>query len=661
MERFVVTIEGQRQCDPAFARLRRAYGAELAALSTHSLGLLRDWPRTRESWRKGCFRNPIRGRSLSQETCARSPCGTPIPRLALPDTGDAGELLGFLLDENLPGHFPFTAGVYPFRREGEEPTRMFAGEGSPERTNRRFHYLIGDLSYRRLSTAFDPVTLYGEDPAPEPDRLACVGMSGVSVATVDDMKRLYSGVDLCDPSTSVSMTINGPAPAMLAMFLDAATDQQVEKHLHAIGGWRETRRIVRQRWPEGAPRYEGELPAGHDGLGLGLLGVSGEDVVGRETYEAIRADTLHAVRGTLQADILKEDQAQNECIFSLPFALRLMGDIQQYLIDNRAEHYYGVSVSGYHIAEAGAGPVTQLAFTLANGFTLLEICLARGMPIDEIAPRFSFFFSNALDPEFAVIGRVARRVWARAMREVYGASPRAQRLKYHAQTSGRSLQSEDIDFNDIRTTLEALYATLDNCNSLHTNAFDEAVTTPTEESVRRALAIQMILNRESGLRYGENVLQGSYWIREMTGTVEEAVYDEFDRLSRRGGVLGAMESGYQRSRIQAEGAAYERGRSDGTIPVVGVNTFRAAEPSASRSAPRLVRTTPAEQRRRVRTVEAFRDHHRRASGRALARLEDCARAGRNVFGVLPGVVRCCTLGQITDALYRAGGRYRRRI
>ena len=526
----------------------------------------------------------VRGKEIRGDNYVGTLSHNQVPKLAVPHFADWGEQLTFLLKENMPGQFPYTAGVYPYRREEEDPTRMFAGEGGPERTNRRFHYVAGGHGAARLSTAFDSTTLYGEDPDPRPDIYGRIGNSGVSIATLDDMKKLYSGFDLCAPSTSVSMTINGPAPMILAMFMNTAIDQRVERHLHATGKWAEAERRIAELL-QGKERavYKGELPPNHDGSGLALLGVTGDQLVDRATYEKIRAETLSLVRGTVQADILKEDQAQNTCIFSTEFALRMMGDVQQFFIDQNVRNFYSVSISGYHIAEAGANPVSQLAFTLANGFTIAEYYLARGMKIDEFAPNLSFFFSNGMDPEYAVIGRVARRIWARAMRDLYKAGPRSQMLKYHIQTSGRSLHAREIQFNDIRTTLQALYALFDNCNSLHTNAYDEAITTPTEESVRRAVAIQLIISKELGLNKTQNPWQGSFAIDQLTDLVEEAVYREFDRISERGGVLGAMETMYQRSKIQEESLHYETLKHDGTLPIVGVNTFLAEQERSPRS------------------------------------------------------------------------------
>jgi len=540
---------------------------------------------------------------------------------------------------------------------------MFAGEGTPERTNRRFHYLSLDQEAARLSTAFDSVTLYGEDPHERPDIYGKVGNSGVSIASVDDMKKLYSGFDLCAPTTSVSMTINGPAPMILAFFMNSAIDQQVEKHLREIGEWEAARKKI-DKYFEGKERpvYEGDLPPGNDGLGLGLLGISGDKVVDAETYARIRKETLATVRGTVQADILKEDQAQNTCIFSTEFAMKMMGDVQQFFIENDVRNYYSISISGYHIAEAGANPISQLAFTLANGFTIVEYYLARGMDINEFAPNLSFFFSNGMDPEYTVIGRVARRIWARAMRERYGASARSQMLKYHIQTSGRSLHAQEISFNDIRTTLQAMYALFDNCNSLHTNAFDEAITTPTEQSVRRAVAIQMIISRELGLNFCENPWQGSFVVDELTDLVEEAVYQEFERISERGGVLGAMDTMYQRGKIQDESLYYESKKHDGSLPLIGVNTFLPKEGQEDEVHElELIRSSEAEKNDQIRHVRAFQGTHADESASALESLQSVARDRGNVFAELMQTVKSNSLGQISSALYHVGGEYRRNM
>jgi len=618
-------------------------------------GLAR-WGETRERYAAPRQEYQVRGRTISVENHANTLSGTRLPKVALPRTEDWGDLVRYLRLENRPGWFPFTAGVFPFKRESEEPARMFAGEGGPERTNRRFHLLASGQPATRLSTAFDSVTLYGRDPGEQPDIYGKIGTSGVSVCSLDDAKKLYSGFDLCAPDTSVSMTINGPAPMVLAFFLNAAIDQAVEKHLRQIGGIEAVRARFASR---GLPAYQGELPAGHDGLGLGLLGISGEEAVEPEAYQRIRNQVLRTIRGTVQADILKEDQAQNTCIFSTAFALKMMGDIQSVFTANRMENFYSVSISGYHIAEAGANPITQLAFTLANGFTYCEYYLARGMSIDDFAPNLSFFFSNGLDAEYSVIGRVARRIFAVAMRERYAASERSQKLKYHVQTSGRSLHAQEMAFNDIRTTLQALSAIQDHCNSLHTNAYDEAVTTPTEESVRRALAIQLIINRELGVSRNENPLQGSYLIEELTDRVEEAVLCEFERLSRRGGVLGAMETHYQRSKIQDESLHYETLKHSGELPVVGVNTFESPDPQASAKPTALMRASDEEKRRQIAALRAFQARNAPRCEGALRRLQQVARRGENVFEELLDTVKYASLGQITAALFEVGGRYRR--
>jgi methylmalonyl-CoA mutase len=649
--------------DRSLTVLRQRYQEALAEISAEAIELLGSWPERKAGVRKERYSYKVRGRKVSGSNYSESLSHQKIPKIAAPEFTDWGELLRFLMFENLPGAYPYTGGVYPYRRLGEDPTRMFAGEGTPERTNRRFHYLSRGQEAARLSTAFDSVTLYGEDPHERPDIYGKVGNSGVSIATVDDMKKLYSGFDLCAPTTSVSMTINGPAPMILAFFMNTAIDQQVEKHLRGTGAWEAARKkIDAYLGGREQPRYAGELPPGNDGLGLGLLGVPGDRVVDAETYARIREDTLATVRGTVQADILKEDQAQNTCIFSTEFAMKMMGDVQQFFIDNKVRNYYSISISGYHIAEAGANPISQLAFTLANGFTIVEYYLARGMAIDDFAPNLSFFFSNGMDPEYTVIGRVARRIWARAMRERYGAGARSQMLKYHIQTSGRSLHAQEIGFNDIRTTLQALYALFDNCNSLHTNAFDEAVTTPTEQSVRRAVAIQMIISRELGLNYCENPWQGSFIISELTDLVEEAVYREFERISERGGVLGAMDTMYQRSRIQEESLYYETRKHDGSLPLIGVNTFlpKAGQEDEVHEL-ELIRSTEAEKQKQIGHVRAFQAAHADESAAALSRLQDVARRRGNLFGELMETVKTCSLGQISNALYEVGGEYRRNM
>jgi len=653
--------------DPAQLLLRQRYNDAIRSLSAEAVELLKSWPERKRGLRTEEYSYEVRGREITGRNFRESLSRLQIPKLGMPRDADWGALLSFLMRENMPGHFPYTAGVFPYRRTGEDPIRMFAGEGTPERTNRRFHLLAQGQPAVRLSTAFDSVTLYGEDPHTRPDIYGKVGNSGVSIATVDDMKKLYSGFDLCAPNTSVSMTINGPAPMMLAFFMNTAIDQQVEIHLKENGLWDAARERI-DAYFEGRerPRYHGDLPAGNDGLGLDMLGITADRLIGidgfdQATYDAIRARTLASVRGTVQADILKEDQAQNTCIFSTEFALRMMGDIQQYFVDHRVRNFYSVSISGYHIAEAGANPISQLAFTLSNGFTIVEYYLARGMDIDAFAPNLSFFFSNGMDPEYSVIGRVARRIWARAMRERYGASERSQKLKYHIQTSGRSLHAQEIQFNDIRTTLQALYALFDNCNSLHTNAFDEAITTPTEESVRRAVAIQMIINKELGLNFCENPWQGSFIIDELTDLVEEQVYREFERISRRGGVLGAMDTMYQRGKIQEESLYYERLKHDGSLPIVGVNTFLPPDGHGAVGEIELMRSSQAEKDQQVANVASFRDLHADESARQLARLQRVARERGNTFDALMDAARSCSLGSISHALYEVGGEYRRNM
>jgi len=606
----------------------------------------------------------VRKREVKVENHTTSLSGLRIPKVATPRYQSHGDRLRWLLAENVPGHFPFTAGVYPFKRAGEDPTRMFAGEGGPERTNKRFHYLSHNQPAKRLSTAFDSVTLYGEDPAERPDIFGKVGNAGVSICTLDDAKRLYSGFDLCAPATSVSMTINGPAPMLLAFFLNAAVDQQCERWLQENGKVDEANEKIdaiyaAKNLPR--PRYRGELPQGHDGLGTLLLGVTGDQVVPADVYADIREKTLQVVRGTVQADILKEDQAQNTCIFSTEFALRMMGDVQQFFTENGVRNFYSVSISGYHIAEAGANPITQLAFTLANGFTYVEYYLSRGLQIDDFAPNLSFFFSNGTDPEYAVIGRVARRIWSKAIKHKYGGNARSQMLKYHIQTSGRSLHAQEIDFNDIRTTLQALYAIYDNCNSLHTNAYDEAITTPTEESVRRAVAIQLIINRELGLAKNENPLQGSFIIEELTDLVEEAVYAEFERISERGGVLGAMETMYQRSKIQDESMVYEGKKSSGELPIVGVNTFLGKDGSPIQVVREVMRSTDDEKQAQIDDLKDFQAAGDGPAEDALKALQDSALTGGNVFASLMNAAKTCSLGQMSQALYRVGGQYRRNM
>jgi len=649
--------------DNEYIVLRQRYNVALGELGAEAINLLKQWPARKEGLRTRQYSYEVRGREITGHNFKESLSKIQIPKIGMPRDKDWGELLSFLMRENLPGAYPYTAGVFPYRRAGEDPTRMFAGEGTPERTNRRFHYLSEGGSTVRLSTAFDSVTLYGEDPHTRPDIYGKVGNAGVSIATLDDLKKLYSGFDLCAPTTSVSMTINGPAPMMLAFFMNAAIDQQVELHLKESGQWEAAEKKIKQHFTgRKQPGYAGELPEGNDGLGLAMLGITGDKLVDAETYAKIKTETLKKVRGTVQADILKEDQAQNTCIFSTEFAMRMMGDIQQYFVDNAVRNFYSVSISGYHIAEAGANPISQLAFTLSNGLTIVEYYLARGMNIDEFAPNLSFFFSNGMDPEYTVIGRVARRIWARAMRERYGASARSQMLKYHIQTSGRSLHAQEIQFNDIRTTLQALYALFDNCNSLHTNAYDEAITTPTEESVRRAVAIQMIINKELGLNFCENPWQGSFIVDELTDIVEEAVYQEFERISERGGVLGAMDTMYQRSKIQDESMYYEHKKHDGSLPLIGVNTFLGGKESHIEGGEvELMRSTEWEKDQQVGNVELFRETHKSEATPELVRLQQVARERKNTFESLMDAARDCSLGSMSHALYDVGGEYRRNM
>lgn len=625
---------------------------------------LHGWHQFKKELKEDTFTYLVRGKEIKVPTSSKSLSGIDIPKIALPKFQDWGDLIRWKGQENVPGQFPFTAGIYPFKRTGEDPTRMFAGEGGPERTNRRFHYVSAEMPAKRLSTAFDSVTLYGQDPAFPPDIYGKIGNAGVSIATLDDAKKLYSGFDLIDPLTSVSMTINGPAPMLLAFFMNAAIDQNCEKFIDENNLWDKVEQVLASKYDAHGikrPEYYGELPPTNSGLGLRLLGISGDEILEPSDYQRIKAATIATVRGTVQADILKEDQAQNTCIFSTEFALRLMGDVQAYFIEQKVRNFYSVSISGYHIAEAGANPISQLAFTLANGFTYVEYYLSRGMDINAFAPNLSFFFSNGIDPEYAVIGRVARRIWSKAMKLKYGADERSQMLKYHIQTSGRSLHAQEIDFNDIRTTLQALYAIYDNCNSLHTNAYDEAITTPTEESVRRAMAIQLIINKELGLAKNENPLQGSFIIEELTDLVEEAVYLEFDRITERGGVLGAMETMYQRSKIQEESMHYEWLKHTGEYPIIGVNTFLGKDGSPTILPREVIRSTEEEKQQQINSLTNFQKANISTATTALEHLQKAAINQENLFEVMMEAAKYCSLGQITNALFEVGGKYRRNM
>ncbi|HEX8562214.1 MAG TPA: methylmalonyl-CoA mutase family protein [Flavobacterium sp.] len=633
-------------------------------LDPYNWEILLNWNEKVNKYKNPVYSFMVRDREIKIATHTESLSHTQIPKVALPKYEAWGDILRWCLQENVPGEFPFTAGLYPFKREGEDPSRMFAGEGGPERTNKRFHYVSAGLPAKRLSTAFDSVTLYGNDPHIRPDIYGKIGNAGVSICCLDDAKKLYSGFDLVHALTSVSMTINGPAPMLLGFFMNAAIDQQCEYYIKANG----LESVVEQKinhiyTAKGIerPMYQGELPAGNNGLGLMLLGVTGDMVLPSEVYKEIKARTLSQVRGTVQADILKEDQAQNTCIFSTEFALRLMGDVQEYFITNNVRNFYSVSISGYHIAEAGANPITQLAFTLSNGFTYVEYYLSRGMSINDFGPNLSFFFSNGIDPEYAVIGRVARKIWAKAMKNKYGANERAQMLKYHIQTSGRSLHAQEIDFNDIRTTLQALYAIYDNCNSLHTNAYDEAITTPTEESVRRAMAIQLIINKELGLAKNENPIQGSFIVEELTDLVEEAVLLEFDRITERGGVLGAMETMYQRSKIQEESLYYETLKHNGDFPIIGVNTFLSSKGSPTVIPAEVIRATEEEKQYQIRMLENLHKANEGKEAEQLNSIQEAAINNQNIFERLMEATKVCSLGQITNALFEVGGQYRRNM
>jgi methylmalonyl-CoA mutase len=664
--------------DRLIKTLQEVYQSTELGLDPKNKYLLEHWDEKKKNFTGEFYTYKVRNKELKIKTHTESLSHLQISKVAVPKFEAWGEILFWALSENFPGEFPYAAGIYPFKREGEDPARMFAGEGGPERTNKRFHYVSHGLPAKRLSTAFDSVTLYGQDPDQRPDIYGKVGNSGVSVCCLDDAKKLYSGFNLADPRTSVSMTINGPAPTVAAFFMNAAIDQQCELYIKANGLEEEVNRKIESIFQgKGLPRpyYNAAaavgktaaagagqaLPEGNDGLGLMLLGVTGDQVLPAEVYSQIKTDTLKAVRGTVQADILKEDQAQNTCIFSTEFSLRVMGDMQQYFIDHNVRNFYSVSISGYHIAEAGANPISQLAFTISNGFTFVEYYLSRGMHIDDFAPNLSFFFSNGIDPEYSVIGRVARRIWAKAMKLKYGGNERSQMLKYHIQTSGRSLHAQEIDFNDIRTTLQALYAIYDNCNSLHTNAYDEAITTPTEESVRRAMAIQLIINKELGLAKNENPLQGSFIIEELTDLVEEAVLTEFDRINERGGVLGAMETMYQRGKIQEESLYYETLKHTGEFPIVGVNTFLSSKGSPTVIPQEVIRSTTEEKEFQIETLRNLWMRNEEKSPAILRELQQKAIHNQNIFEALMEAVKYCSLGQITKALFEVGGQYRRNM
>ena len=638
------------------------YNEKVLDIDPKNMLLLEAWEDVKNDYQNELFTFKVRNKELKIKTHTESLSGSQIPKISVPKYSGWGDILQWQLQENLPGKFPYTSGIFPFKREGEDPTRMFAGEGGPERTNKRFHYVSLGMPAKLLSTAFDSVTLYGNDPDYRPDIYGKIGNAGVSICCLDDAKKLYSGFDLCNSSTSVSMTINGPAPMLLAFFMNAAIDQQCELYIKENGLEKEVQKKIDELYKgKKRPKYQGDLPEGNDGLGLMLLGVTGNQVLPADVYEKIKHNTLKVVRGTVQADILKEDQAQNTCIFSTEFALRMMGDVQQYFIEKEIRNFYSVSISGYHIAEAGANPISQLAFTLANGFTYVEYYLSRGMDINKFGPNLSFFFSNGIDPEYAVIGRVARRIWAKAMKQRYGANERSQMLKYHIQTSGRSLHAQEIDFNDIRTTLQALYAIYDNCNSLHTNAYDEAITTPTEDSVRRAMAIQLIINKELGLAKNENPLQGSFIIEELTDLVEEAVLVEFDRITERGGVLGAMETMYQRSKIQEESMHYEMLKHTGEFPIIGVNTFLNSKGSPTIIPSEVIRATKEEKEYQIEMLLDLIKNNSSASKQKIEELQQSAIQNQNIFEVMMEAAKICSLGQITNSLFEVGGQYRRNM
>ncbi len=664
LDHTIATLKNESGNDDLISNLKKKFDKRLKDLNPHNYEKIEEWDAKVRKYKEPIYSFKVRDKEISIETHAESLSHIQIPKILLPRYKGWGDILSWTLQENVPGEFPYTAGLFPFKRQGEDPTRMFAGEGGPERTNRRFHYVSLGMPAKRLSTAFDSVTLYGNDPDIRPDIYGKIGNAGVSICCLDDAKKLYSGFDLCDPLTSVSMTINGPAPMMLSFFMNAAIDQQCEKYIRKNGMESEVEKKIAAYYKSKKserPTYNGPLPEGNDGLGLMLLGMNGDQILPKEVYAKIKADTLQKVRGTVQADILKEDQAQNTCIFSTEFALKLMGDVQEYFILNKIRNFYSVSISGYHIAEAGANPISQLAFTLANGFTYVEYYMSRGMDINDFGPNLSFFFSNGLDPEYAVIGRVARRIWAKAMAKKYHANPRAQMLKYHIQTSGRSLHAQEIDFNDIRTTLQALYAIYDNCNSLHTNAYDEAITTPTEESVRRAMAIQLIINKELGLSKNENPLQGSFIIEELTDLVEEAVLLEFDRITERGGVLGAMETMYQRSKIQEESLYYEQLKHTGELPIMGVNTFLNSKGSPTIVPKEVIRATEEEKQDQISVVKSLVKRNTNESQKVLKTLMQKSLDNENIFEVLMEAGKLCSLGQMTELLFNVGGQYRRNM
>ena len=633
-------------------------------LNPHNWTIILNWETKKQSYKDEQYTYKVRNKEIKIETHSESLSHINIPKICLPKYDAWGDILLWSLEENVPGEFPYTSGLFPFKRTGEDPTRMFAGEGGPERTNRRFHYVSLGMPAKRLSTAFDSVTLYGNDPDKRPDIYGKIGNAGVSICCLDDAKKLYSGFELTNPMTSVSMTINGPAPMMLGFFMNAAIDQECERYISENGLESEIENKIKGIYAKKGvqrPKYQGDLPEGNNGLGLMLLGVTGDEVLPDNIYQKIKTETIAKVRGTVQADILKEDQAQNTCIFSTEFALRLMGDVQEYFINNNVRNFYSVSISGYHIAEAGANPISQLAFTLANGFTYVEYYLSRGMDINKFGPNLSFFFSNGVDPEYAVIGRVARKIWAKALKNKYGANPRAQMLKYHIQTSGRSLHAQEIDFNDIRTTLQALYAIYDNCNSLHTNAYDEAITTPTEESVRRAMAIQLIINKELGLTKNENPIQGSFIIEELTDLVEEAIYVEFDRITERGGVLGAMETMYQRSKIQEESLYYETLKHNGKFPIIGVNTFLSSKGSPTVLPEEVIRATEAEKQYQISVVDNLNKGNSKSAKKQIELLKQKSIDNENIFEQLMEACKVCSIGQITEGLFEVGGQYRRNM